>query len=179
MAMWIEAVDLLLTRIHESEGGKELLARVAAISGAAQVRSSPPPPSLVPNPVPQQHASVYWSTSATTILSSLDPSQSLASQLSPAFASPLSPNWQDSSTTAECREMEAAAGGVEAMAQRTGSRAHERFTGVCPRPPALRSRADGARNSPRSFDFGERTTLFMMRPRTSGMARLAPLRASR
>lgn len=38
VAMWIEAVDLLLTRIHESEGGKELLARVAAISGAAQVR---------------------------------------------------------------------------------------------------------------------------------------------
>jgi xylulokinase len=39
------------------------------------------------------------------------------------------PNWQDSSTTAECREIEAAVGGADALARITGSKAHERFTG--------------------------------------------------
>lgn len=64
------------------------------------------------------------------MLSSLDPTKSMASQItSEAFTIPTSPNWQDSSTTKECREMEEAIGGEEAMARRTGSRAHERFTG--------------------------------------------------
>ena len=34
----------------------------------------------------------------------------------------------DSSTSAECAEIEAAVGGEQALAQRTGSRAFERFT---------------------------------------------------
>lgn len=37
VAMWIEAVDLLFERIAASEGGKDLLSRVKAISGAGQV----------------------------------------------------------------------------------------------------------------------------------------------
>ncbi|HTM03188.1 MAG TPA: FGGY-family carbohydrate kinase [Vicinamibacterales bacterium] len=40
----------------------------------------------------------------------------------------LSPIWMDSSTTAECREIEAAVGGAHVLAQHTGSRAFERFT---------------------------------------------------
>ena len=40
------------------------------------------------------------------------------------------PNWQDSSTTAECRKLEKAVGGAEALARATGSKAHERFTGA-------------------------------------------------
>jgi xylulokinase len=64
------------------------------------------------------------------MLSSLDPSKTLASQITDeAFTITTSPNWQDSSTTKECRDMEQAIGGEEAMARRTGSRAHERFTG--------------------------------------------------
>ncbi|ORY76517.1 hypothetical protein BCR35DRAFT_305745 [Leucosporidium creatinivorum] len=113
VAMWIEAVDLLLDRISKAENGKDLLSRVKAISGAGQ-----------------QHASVYWSTSAPSLLSSLDPTKTLASQITDeAFTITTSPNWQDSSTTKECRDMEQAIGGEEAMARRTGSRAHERFTG--------------------------------------------------
>lgn len=38
------------------------------------------------------------------------------------------PNWQDSSTTSECQELEAALGGPEGLAQATGSKAHTRFT---------------------------------------------------
>uniref|UniRef100_A0A8C4WT08 Xylulose kinase n=1 Tax=Eptatretus burgeri TaxID=7764 RepID=A0A8C4WT08_EPTBU len=40
-----------------------------------------------------------------------------------------SPVWMDSSTTAECRSLEAAVGGAQKMASLTGSRAYERFTG--------------------------------------------------
>lgn len=39
------------------------------------------------------------------------------------------PNWQDSSTTAECHQIESALGGADALARITGSKAHERFTG--------------------------------------------------
>jgi xylulokinase len=40
-----------------------------------------------------------------------------------------SPIWMDSSTVAECAEIEAALGGSHAVAQLTGSRAYPRFTG--------------------------------------------------
>jgi xylulokinase len=46
-----------------------------------------------------------------------------------AFSRQVIPNWQDSSTTAECREIESAVGGSEELARLTGSKAHERFTG--------------------------------------------------
>ena len=39
------------------------------------------------------------------------------------------PNWQDSSTTSECRAIESAVGGPDVLARATGSKAHERFTG--------------------------------------------------
>lgn len=72
---------------------------------------------------------MYWSKSAAQTLGSLNAQFALKDQLVDAFSRPVSPNWQDSSTTAECREMEAAIGGAEEMARRTGSRAHERFSG--------------------------------------------------
>jgi len=46
-----------------------------------------------------------------------------------AFSRPVIPNWQDSSTTVECRAIESAVGGAEQLAEITGSKAHERFTG--------------------------------------------------
>lgn len=37
--------------------------------------------------------------------------------------------WMDSSTTAQCREIESAVGGGMALSEITGSRAYERYTG--------------------------------------------------
>jgi xylulokinase len=78
----------------------------------------------------QQHGSVFWAANAEETLASLDPAKSLT-QLSPgAFSLPNAPIWQDSSTTRECRELEEAVGGAQALADLTGSRAYERFTGT-------------------------------------------------
>ncbi|KAL7418554.1 hypothetical protein Q5752_007012 [Cryptotrichosporon argae] len=76
----------------------------------------------------QQHASVYWSHQAEAILGSLDPSRPLSSQLEPAFSRAVIPNWQDSSTGAECATLTDALGGPAGLAKRTGSSAHTRFT---------------------------------------------------
>ena len=78
----------------------------------------------------QQHGSVYWSNLAEELLATLNPEQSLLDQLVPkAFSISNSPVWQDSSTTQECKELEAAIGGAQALADITGSRGYERFTG--------------------------------------------------
>ena len=78
----------------------------------------------------QQHGSVYWSNSAEELLGTLNPGKSLLDQLVPrAFSISNSPIWQDSSTTRECKELEEAVGGAQALADITGSRGYERFTG--------------------------------------------------
>lgn len=53
----------------------------------------------------------------------------MAKQLDGAFSRSTIPNWQHSSTTAECRAIEAAFDSPDALARANGSRAHERFTG--------------------------------------------------
>ncbi|MSO50147.1 MAG: carbohydrate kinase [Acidobacteria bacterium] len=45
------------------------------------------------------------------------------------FTRSVAPIWMDSSTREECAEISAAVGGAAVLAQRTGSRAYERFTG--------------------------------------------------
>ncbi|EIN09559.1 actin-like ATPase domain-containing protein [Punctularia strigosozonata HHB-11173 SS5] len=108
--MWLEAMDLLMHRMKQA--GVEF-DRIAAVSGDGQ-----------------QHGSVYWSQDAEHALASLDATAPLT-QLSPgAFSLPDAPIWQDSSTTRECRELEEAVGGPQALADLTGSRAYERFTGT-------------------------------------------------
>lgn len=108
VAMWLEALDLLFTRL-----GKVVdLGKLHGVSGACQ-----------------QHGSVYWNTKAASTLGNLTESQSLKDQLSPAFAWDLSPNWQDHSTEQECQQFEAAVGGPDKLAEITGSKAHHRFTG--------------------------------------------------
>lgn len=58
----------------------------------------------------QQHGSVYLRADGT-------------------FARDVAPIWMDTSTTDECAEITAALRGPDVLAQRTGSRAFERFTG--------------------------------------------------
>ncbi|KAF9047148.1 actin-like ATPase domain-containing protein [Hymenopellis radicata] len=110
VAMWLDALDLLMNRMKQA--GVDF-ASIAAISGAGQ-----------------QHGSVYWSYGAKDALAALDATKPLT-QLSPkAFSLPKAPIWQDSSTTRECRELEEAVGGPQALADISGSRAYERFTGT-------------------------------------------------
>ncbi len=107
--MWVAAVDLLFSLMKE-DGAP--LAEIVAISGSGQ-----------------QHGSVWLKPGTDAVLSSLDASQSLEAQLGDAFSVEDSPIWMDFSTTAQCRALEAALGGAQAVAELTGSRAYERFTG--------------------------------------------------
>ncbi|KAF8655747.1 hypothetical protein HU200_060904 [Digitaria exilis] len=100
--MWAEALDLLLSRLRSRAD----LRRVAAVSGSAQ-----------------QHGSVYWAKGAAT--AALDPARGLAPQLAGAFAAPESPVWMDSSTAAQCREVEAAMGGPLRLAALTGPEVYD------------------------------------------------------
>ncbi|XP_047067082.1 xylulose kinase 2-like [Lolium rigidum] len=106
--MWVEALELLLEKLKL----KTDFSKVVAVSGSGQ-----------------QHGSVYWKKGSQAVLSSLDPSKSLVSQLKDAFSTMDSPIWMDSSTTKQCREIENAVGGALELSKLTGSRAYERFTG--------------------------------------------------
>ncbi|KAJ7475831.1 hypothetical protein FB451DRAFT_258470 [Mycena latifolia] len=111
VAMWLDAMDLLMERMKQA--GIQF-SEIAAISGAGQ-----------------QHGSVYWSTNAESALASLDASLALREQLAPkAFSIQRAPIWQDSSTTEDCRALEEAIGGPQVLADLSGSRAYERFTGT-------------------------------------------------
>lgn len=106
--MWLAALDLLLGEIRAS--GFDL-GRVQAISGAGQ-----------------QHGSVYLQAAAAHVLAALD-DRPLDEQLRPVLARKTSPIWMDSSTARQCAEIEQALGGADRVAQLTGSRCFERFTG--------------------------------------------------
>lgn len=106
--MWVEALDLLLEKLKSKVDYK----KIVAISGSGQ-----------------QHGSVYWSKNGKAILATLDPLKSLQIQLEDAFSVKDSPIWMDSSTTSQCREIEAAVGGALELSKLTGSRAYERYTG--------------------------------------------------
>ncbi|RMZ90659.1 hypothetical protein DV736_g2109, partial [Chaetothyriales sp. CBS 134916] len=109
VAMWLQALDMVLQRLKDQ--GLDF-SRVRGISGAGM-----------------QHGSVFWSHDAASLLSTLDPAQTLEAQLPPAFAYPFSPNWQDASTSRECAEFDAVLGDEAKLAAATGSKAHHRFTG--------------------------------------------------
>ncbi|ORX57622.1 actin-like ATPase domain-containing protein [Hesseltinella vesiculosa] len=106
--MWTKAVDILLARLVANDMTKHII----AIAGAGQ-----------------QHGSVYWSKQGADSLACLDTSRTLEEQLSNAFARQQSPIWQDSSTTKQCHSLEESVGGPLTLAQLTGSKAYERFTG--------------------------------------------------
>ncbi|GAB5576957.1 xylulose kinase isoform X1 [Prionailurus iriomotensis] len=111
--MWVRALDIILERMKAS--GFDF-SQVLALSGAGQ-----------------QHGSVYWKAGASQVLRSLSPDLPLHKQLQACFSISDSPVWMDSSTTDQCRQLEAAVGGAHALSCLTGSRAYEkgaeRFTG--------------------------------------------------
>ena len=107
-AMWAAALDRMGSEIANS--GLDL-SRIRAIAGAAQ-----------------QHGSVYLADGALARLGSLDPGVALADQVAPLFSRDVSPVWLDCSTSTACAEIANAAGGNDALARLTGSRAVERFT---------------------------------------------------
>ena len=107
--MWVEALDVMMGRLSRS--GLDM-SRLAAISGSAQ-----------------QHGSVYLNAESAARLAALDPGRPLVDQIAPALSRQVAPIWMDSSTARQCAEITAAAGGQAVLAQRTGSRAFERFTG--------------------------------------------------
>lgn len=107
--LWVAALDLLFARMKAAAFPFN---RVAAVSGSGQ-----------------QHGSVYLRKGARERLAGLTAGNPLHDQLADIFAVGASPVWMDSSTTPQCRALEAALGGAQAVATLTGSRAYERFTG--------------------------------------------------
>jgi xylulokinase len=107
--MWADALDRVMGLLAATALDVEDL---RAVAGSAQ-----------------QHGSVYLNQSAEAQLSQLDATAPLAPQLGAIFARPEAPVWLDASTTAECREIEAAIGGADTLRAITGSTACERFTG--------------------------------------------------
>ena len=107
--LFVAALELALDRLQALQAP---LHAVTAISGSGQ-----------------QHGSVFWASGSGSLLASLSPQAPLSAQLRAAFSIPNAPIWMDSSTADECRLLEAAVGGAAALAELTGSRAYERFTG--------------------------------------------------
>ncbi|KAF6020014.1 XYLB [Bugula neritina] len=107
--MWVEAVDVILGKLVNSNFD---FSKIKAISGSGQ-----------------QHGSVFWKNGSGEMLKNLNPKHSLKSQLVDSFSVPDSPIWMDSSTSEQCIKLELAAGGAQALADITGSKAYERFTG--------------------------------------------------
>lgn len=111
VAMWLEAVDLVLRRLKDK---KCPLERVRGISGSCQ-----------------QHGSVFWSEEGERALQALNTvpatgadNDNLLERLRGAFAYQYGPNWQDHSTQAECDLFDAHLGGAHKLAEATGSAAH-------------------------------------------------------
>uniref|UniRef100_H2YXB8 Xylulose kinase n=1 Tax=Ciona savignyi TaxID=51511 RepID=H2YXB8_CIOSA len=107
--MWVQALDLALEKLQKQ--GFDF-STVAALSGTGQ-----------------QHGSVFWKNGAKSVLENLDGDKSLHDQLKDCFSIKDSPIWMDSSTSEECNKLEEVMGGGQALADITGSRAYERFTG--------------------------------------------------
>lgn len=108
--MWLKALDLCLDKLKID--GLDF-STIIAVSGSAQ-----------------QHGSVWWRRESGNVLANLDPDEYLHKALVSAFTLRESPIWMDSSTSEECKMIEELVGGPRKLAEITGSRAYERFTGA-------------------------------------------------
>lgn len=106
--MWVEALDLLLSRVKAS--GFDW-SKIRGISGAGQ-----------------QHGSVFLNKKLNDA-PAWDASQQLKQQVQPLLSHPTSPMWMDSSTGEECREIAEALGSRKKVSELSGSEPIERFTG--------------------------------------------------
>lgn len=104
--LWAAALEALLARLQREGVGTE---RIAGISGSGQ-----------------QHGTVYL---RQPFPPALLPGQALADAVARALTRSTAPIWMDSSTGEECREIDAAMGGPQAVRCRSGSAAVERFAG--------------------------------------------------
>lgn len=108
--LFIEALELGI-QILKSECD---LSKIIAISGSGQ-----------------QHGSVWWKNGASNSLENIEINENIkmVDLLKWSFSLDLSPIWMDSSTTAECNQITECMGSAQKLANITGSRAYERFTG--------------------------------------------------
>lgn len=125
--MWLEAIDYVFNLMKEDGFPFE---KVRGISGSGM-----------------QHGSVFWNELSAEKLKNLSKASSLSEALQGAFATDMSPNWQDHSTGKEIEDFEKVTGGPDQLAQRTGSRAHYRFTGLQIRKLAVRTAPDVYKNT--------------------------------
>ncbi|XP_072110205.1 xylulose kinase isoform X3 [Mobula birostris] len=107
--LWVKALDLLLDRMKAANLD---FSKLKSLSGSGQ-----------------QHGSVYWKEGANQTLKNMPADLSLHQILESSFSVKDSPVWMDSSTTEECLQLEKCVGGPQKLADITGSRAYERFTG--------------------------------------------------
>ncbi len=107
--MWLDGLELCLDRLKA--GGADL-GRIEALSGAGQ-----------------QHGTVYLKAEGQAVLNDLNPARGLADQFRGGFSRRTSPIWMDTSTSRQCREIEATLGGPLSVCERSGSIAIERFSG--------------------------------------------------
>ncbi|ETP50356.1 hypothetical protein F442_04298 [Phytophthora nicotianae P10297] len=115
--MFVESLDAIMEDLAKSSID---VAKIKSVSGSAQ-----------------QHASVYWDK-GFSLRACLDAAaesgavsmvEAMQKQQEPAFCLPNGPSWMDSSTTRYCTELENVVGGPDRVAEISGSRAYERFTG--------------------------------------------------
>lgn len=107
--MWAEALDLLLQTLRDQGCA---LGQVRAVAGSGQ-----------------QHGTVYFNDRADSALRSLRPDRPLREQVAGIFSRATAPIWMDTSTAAQCRELEEGVGGRRALLELTGNTAFERFSG--------------------------------------------------
>jgi xylulokinase len=112
--MFVEALDAILKELS----ARVDLGKVGGVSGSAQ-----------------QHASVFWRKgfSVGECLDAAGPGETIVQAMKKQPVTPFylenGPSWMDSSTTQFCNDLESAVGGADRVAQISGSRAYERFTG--------------------------------------------------
>jgi xylulokinase len=107
--MWAEALDLLLLTLREKGIN---LGQISAIAGSGQ-----------------QHGTVYLNDHAAATLGGLVADRPLVDQIGDIFSRPTAPIWMDTSTAAQCAEIEQGVGGRQALLELTGNTAFERFSG--------------------------------------------------